>query len=59
MSDITSVIMQVYEFAKTTYWEFNLFGQHWQMTFLQIWLLPAIAGLTISIVKHIYELANM
>lgn len=59
MSDITDVIIAVYEFAKTTYWEFNLFGQHWQMTFLQIWLLPCVAGLTIAIVKHIYELANM
>lgn len=59
MSDITTVIMQVYEFAKTTYWTFNLFGQQWEMTFLQIWLIPAVAGLTIAIVKHIYELANM
>lgn len=59
MYDLTDLIMDCYQFAKTTYWEFNLFGIHWQMTFLQVWLIPCIAGLTINIVKHIYELVNM
>lgn len=59
MISISDVIMTVYEFAKTTFWEFNLFGRHWEMTFLQIWLLPCIAMLTIRIVKHIYEVVNM
>lgn len=59
MYDITDVIMMCYEFAKTTFWSFNLFGRHWDMTFLQIWLIPCIAYLTIRIVKHIYEVVNM
>lgn len=59
MSDITTVMYDIYLFAKDTFWEFNMFGQHWSMSFLQIWLLPVIAGLTISIVKHIIEIANM
>ncbi|MBO7730902.1 MAG: hypothetical protein J6S67_00065 [Methanobrevibacter sp.] len=59
MSDITDVVMYAYEFSKTTFWSFNLFGVHWDMTFLQIWLIPCIAGLTIKIVKHIYDLATM
>ena len=59
MIDITDVIMMAYNFCKTTTWTFYLFGKEWNMTFLQIWLIPCIAGLTINIVKHIYELVNM
>lgn len=59
MTDITDIIMLAYNFAKTTTWTFYLFGQQWQLTFLQIWLLPVVAGLTISIVKHIIEIVNM
>lgn len=59
MTSISDVVIMVYDFAKTTFWSFNLFGKHWDMTFLQIWLIPCVAMLTVRIVKHIYEVVNM
>lgn len=53
---ITDVIMMIWDFCKTQFIHFNLFGRSWDLTILQIWFIPCVAGLTISIVKHIYEL---
>lgn len=57
--DITSVVMSIIEFGRTTYWTFNMFGRSWSMTFMQIWLICPTAFLTIKIIKHIYEVVNL
>lgn len=59
MIDISDVVIDLFEYCRTQVYPFNLFGVHWEMTILQILLIPCVAGLTIRIVKHIYEIVNM
>lgn len=59
MVDISDVVLDIFEFCRTQVYPFDLFGVHWDMTILQIMFIPCFAGLTISIVRHIYQLVNM
>lgn len=59
MTSISDVILMVWQYAYTMVWQFNLFGRHWEFTFLQLWIMPCIAFVTIRIIKHIYEVVSM
>lgn len=59
MTSISDVMMMIWEFVWTQVWQFDLFGKHWEMTILQIWIFPCIAFITIRIIKHIYEVVSM
>lgn len=57
-NDFSDVLLYVFAWCGSTYWQFNLFGIEWSIPILQIWFLPLYGAFFIFIIKKIYDIVN-